>query len=682
MAPEPTTQPHEDPLVGRTVCGCEILGLISRGGMGKLYKARQLSLDRTVAVKVLSPALSANEEFLARFRREARSLANLLHPNIVAIHDFGEQADVHAIVMEYVEGESLADKLDVTNTLPLDLALDIVRQVAEGLACAHDKHIIHCDLKPENILVTPDGVAKVVDFGLAKSIRGDAMRVTQDGSILGTPTYMSPEQCEGAELDARTDIYSLGATFFRLVVGRDAFEGENAFAIMLKHQGESPPDPVKVNPALPQSLRDIILRMLRKRRDKRYQKASDVAEAIARVQAGETASQGTARVGDPRRELTIVRQAIESGLLTTHRLRQCLKAYEQADDTQSDLPTLLMKNGLLTEAQVERLAQQGKAREEVTGDEQFARLAIETGMATREQIAACLQRRKPRSGAAAETRLSKVLVREGVLQSQQVVELLLRQLKYAQEREDSEIVRLVRREHALSQTDIQRCVQEQERQETEGHPKLLRQIIIELGLMAPARLRQLLHRNVRENVENYLRGREEAEAGLAGPIMPEATQLKLHDTEPCPACGRPVRVGAAVCAACGRRVEDARREAARAGRAGPEPQPGPQHPRPAKPSRKPAPSKQPAGSWELRLRDGEPSRKLPFAALVKLARERRLKSSTVLRGPLTRGVWRQARHTPRLCRLFGTCHYCEAKLPPNAAKCPECGSDPDKPREE
>ncbi len=218
MSSQPTAA-SGDPLIGKVICGCEIQRLICQGGMGRLYRARQVSLDRIVAVKILSPSLGADAEFLDRFRREARSLANLLHPNVVAVHDFGEDEGVHAIVMEYVEGRSVADMLARQPIMPVTAAVAILRQVAEGLACAHARNIIHCDLKPENILVTNDGVAKLADFGLAKSARGDSGHITRDGVVLGTPNYMSPEQCAGGKLDARTDIYSLGTTFYRMVAG-------------------------------------------------------------------------------------------------------------------------------------------------------------------------------------------------------------------------------------------------------------------------------------------------------------------------------------------------------------------------------------------------------------------------------------------------------------------------------
>ncbi|MFW6164271.1 MAG: protein kinase domain-containing protein, partial [Planctomycetota bacterium] len=360
------TQP-DDPLIGRTVCGCKIIRLIGRGGMGSVYVGRQLSLDRIVAVKVLASALSANEEFLGRFRREARSLANLKHPNIVAIHDFGEEDDIHAVVMEHVDGESVADILERQPILPLPRALNIVRQVAQGLAYAHGHGIIHCDLKPENILVTGEGVAKVIDFGLAKSLRGDALRVTQEGSILGTPNYMSPEQCEGVQLDARSDIYSLGTAFYRMVAGVDAFDAENPLAIMLKHQQEPAPDPRRFNADVPAPLARVILRMMAKKPEDRFQTADDLAAALADEALAEPETKPPL---SPRRELALLREALDDELLTVEQARQAL-----ADRGDEPLAERLVTQGLLGAEQAEELAEREAGREAARRDQQFARFA-------------------------------------------------------------------------------------------------------------------------------------------------------------------------------------------------------------------------------------------------------------------------------------------------------------------
>jgi len=678
----PSTRVQDDPLLGQQVRGCEILDLIGKGGMGNLYRARQLSLDRIVAVKILSPAMSSNKEFLGRFRREARSLANLLHPNIVAIHDFGQEGEICAIVMECVEGESVADMLTRTAILPIPFALSIVRQVAEGLDCAHRAGIIHCDLKPENILVTPEGVAKVIDFGLAKSFRGEGMRVTTDGSILGTPTYMSPEQCEGVPLDARTDIYSLGATLYRMVAGRDAFDGQNAFAIMLKHKNEPPEDPRRLNPSLPAAVARVIIRMMAKRGEQRFQTAGELVPILSALEKGESPKGETAEdVLDPRRDMAFVCEAIEADLLSGPQVDACLEAQDEAARAREKqgLTTLALKKRLLTEEQVRELVDRCQARENARRDQQFARLALEAGLATSAQVAHCLRRQQPRQGVRSPVKLSRIMVDEGVLEQRQVVQLLLRQLKDARRHEDGEFLELIRRKGVLAEGDIEACVREQQRQEAQGHHKVLRQIVLELGLLPAAELNALLREKLRAEVARFVAEHEHAQRASAERILPDEDVLKLDETDRCAACGRPVTLTARACPACGRDVAQARREAARLGVDSLEDAPPRTKTEATQPRQDAA---QPTHGWEIRLKDGDASRRLTFNALARLCREKRLKPGTVLRGPLTGGVWRQARHTPRFCRLFGACHYCEAKLPPKAKTCPACGTDPDRPRDE
>ncbi|MBM4035899.1 MAG: hypothetical protein FJ291_29520 [Planctomycetes bacterium] len=694
MSSETSAPPSGDPLLGRVLCGCEILSLICQGGMGRLYRARQVSLDRIVAVKVLSPALSANEEFLGRFRREARALANLLHPSIVAIHDFGEEGDIHAIVMEYVEGENVGDILVRVGVMPIPKAINIVRQVAEGLACAHQRNIIHCDLKPENILITPSGSAKLADFGLAKSIRGEAGHITRDGIVLGTPTYMSPEQCAGGKLDPRTDIYSLGATFYRMVAGRDAFEADDAFSVMLKHQNEPPMDPRRHNPAVPNAIARIILRMIEKPRENRYQAAAEVARALIPYDSeASPQGQGAQEVEHPRREFAVAPEAIEAGLITPAQLRSALARQEQEAGAAPDLAAILVEEGLLTDDQARKLAERTHGRDEARADEEFARLALEAGLATREQIAQCMREQRMVHGGEGKSRLPRLLGAAGAMKPTEVAELLLRQLKETQRAEDTELLDILRHESALREEDIERCIAEQKRREAQGKIAVLRQIILDMGMMPGTQLRELLRKKLRQEVLLYLAERERARSPQAEAIIPKDRDLKLEEEagDTCPSCGKTVPFGQKSCSVCGQPMG-----AARTAQTGPRAASGrpagapPRAPAARRPAAEPAspkphaagPPPPPGDSWEIRLPNGEPSPPLIFAALVRLVREKRVQPATVLRGPATAGVWRQARFTPKLCRLFGTCHYCGAKLLPDATACAECKTDPDQPHRE
>jgi len=705
MSPE-AAKGTADPLLGRVIRGCEIVGLICQGGMGRLYQGRQISLDRIVAVKVLSPALGSDGEFLGRFRREARALANLLHPNIVAIHDFGEEHGIHAIVMEYVEGENVADILARIHVFPVPDAISLVRQVADGLACAHDRKIIHCDLKPENILVTASGTAKLADFGLAKSLRGEAGHITRNGVVLGTPTYMSPEQCAGSGLDPRSDIYSLGATFYRMVAGRDAFEGDDAFSIMLKHQNEPPVDPRRYNPGIPHPVAKIILRMMEKARESRYQSAAEVVRALVPLDRKLAPHTGDADgVEHPRREFAIAREAVEAGLVTAAQLSQCLSRHGTKAGAGLDIPAILIAEGLLTEEQAEQLAVRTHARDEAHADEDFAHLALGAGLVTKDQLAECLRQQRALPGAEARVKLARVMASSGILKPAQVAEVLLRQVKATQRAEDAELLDAIRREGALTEDDIHRCLAEQRRQEDQGTIKVLRTLLVEFDLLPAPQLRALLRRKVRQDLLQFVREHDASGNASAPAIIPKDLVIRLEDSEPCPVCGKAVDVAQEACPSCGASSGEARRQAAlhgeestagrrpaSKGRRQPTPGTGGQAKPPApkkaaqpagRPPQAPAPSAQkppePGGAWEIRLPSGEPSNPLTFASLMQLVREKRVQPGTVLRGPLTLGVWRQARFSPQLCRLFGTCHYCGAKLPPDAVACPACKTDPDSP---
>jgi serine/threonine protein kinase len=223
-------------VIGKTLAHYKILEKIGQGGMGEVYRARDTSLGRDVAVKVLPHAWARDAERLARFEREARTLAVLNHPNIAAVFGFHEDKGTRFLAMELVEGEDLAARL-ARGALPVDEILDIAQQIADGLEEAHERGIVHRDLKPANVKITADGRAKILDFGLAQALEGEpvagaladsptvAAAITEAGTILGTASYMSPEQARGKPVDRRTDIWAFGAVLYELLTGKPAFPG-------------------------------------------------------------------------------------------------------------------------------------------------------------------------------------------------------------------------------------------------------------------------------------------------------------------------------------------------------------------------------------------------------------------------------------------------------------------------
>src|SRR6266699_1690655 len=263
--------------------------------MGVVYLALDEALQRHVALKTLLPALAADPEFVARFKREAQSAAALNHPNITQIYTIGQEGRVPFFAMELIRGRSLDAILKEKGAIPAAEAAGYILQAAKGLRHAAEKKLIHRDIKPSNLMLAEDGVVKITDFGLAKAARAET-QLTATGEVLGSPGYISPEQASGAVLDARSDIYSLGATFYHLVTGRLPFEAPTPVAMIVKHMSEPLRSPRAVNPAVPYPVAAAIQKMMAKRPGERFQDYDALIRELQRALAtigGE--AQGQAR---------------------------------------------------------------------------------------------------------------------------------------------------------------------------------------------------------------------------------------------------------------------------------------------------------------------------------------------------------------------------------------------------
>lgn len=293
-------------LVGKNLGNYKIIGKLGQGGMATVYKAHELSLNRMVALKVLSPQLSEDKAYIKRFLREAQAAAQLNHPNIVQIYVIGEEQGVHYFAMEYIKGKSLADIRQEEGVLKPEDAVPIIRQVAEALAEAHKAGLVHRDIKPSNIMIDAAGRPKVTDFGIAYVSYANT-KLTRDGSIIGTPEYLSPEQCEGKTVDQRSDIYSLGVTLYELLSGKTPYEADTPVSMLMKIvKGEFPPLR-EVNPNVPESLQAIVDKMMLKDVKQRYQRMEEVIKDLLKLEPGKRVP-ATAVV-----EEVAVRQEIAAG---------------------------------------------------------------------------------------------------------------------------------------------------------------------------------------------------------------------------------------------------------------------------------------------------------------------------------------------------------------------------------
>ncbi|MCP5005928.1 MAG: protein kinase [Planctomycetes bacterium] len=269
-------------MIGEKLGEFEIKEEIGKGGMGKVYKAYQMALHRDVAIKILKYELS-NEEFVERFDREAKAVASLLHPNILQMYTKGVTPDgVHYFAMEYVDGEDLSSKIKKSIVLPENEAVDIIIQACKGLECAWKQNIIHRDIKPGNLIITKDGVVKIADFGLAKSLEA-TQKLTQTDVYMGTVNYTSPEQGEGKPLDNRTDIYSLGIVLYKLLTGKVPYEGESPSSVIYKHVYEKPMSPREINVKLSPAVEAVVLKAIAKKPEDRYQSMAEFGEALEKV---------------------------------------------------------------------------------------------------------------------------------------------------------------------------------------------------------------------------------------------------------------------------------------------------------------------------------------------------------------------------------------------------------------
>lgn len=275
--------PTEELTRGKTFASrYEIIELLGMGGMCKCYRVEDKKINEEIALKLIKPEIASDKTTIERFSNELKIARKIRHKNVCQMYDLGEEKGRHYITLEYVHGEDLKRLIRKVGSLSVGQVIPIAKQICEGLMEAHRLGVVHRDLKPQNIIVDEEGNARIMDFGIARSVEGKG--ITGEEVMIGTPEYMSPEQAELKEIDQRADIYSLGVILYEMVTGRVPFEGETPLSTVMKHKSEMPKNPRQFNAQLPEGLSHVILRCLEKNRENRYQSASDVRSELERVE--------------------------------------------------------------------------------------------------------------------------------------------------------------------------------------------------------------------------------------------------------------------------------------------------------------------------------------------------------------------------------------------------------------
>lgn len=291
---------------GTTFAGrYELIEELGKGGMGRVYKVFDKKIKEEVALKLLKPEISGDEKTIERFTNELKFSRKIVHKNVCRMYDLNEEEGTYYIIMEYVPGEDLNGFIKRAAPLSIGKSISIAKQICKGLSEAHSAGVVHRDLKPGNIMIDKDGNARIMDFGIARSLRAEG--ITGEGLIIGTPQYMSPEQVEGKKADQRSDIYSLGIILYEMMTGRVPFEGDTPLSIALKHKTEIPKDPREINEQVPEELSHVILKCMEKDKEKRYQKVKGLLSELSDIEEGIPITDGVLPKKKPTtsREITV-----------------------------------------------------------------------------------------------------------------------------------------------------------------------------------------------------------------------------------------------------------------------------------------------------------------------------------------------------------------------------------------
>ncbi|MCI0342583.1 MAG: serine/threonine protein kinase [Planctomycetales bacterium] len=528
----------------------EILEKIGEGSMGTVYKGTDLSRNRPVAIKFLTREISDNPQLLQRFQREIQLAIKMRHPNIIEGYAAGVWEDcIHYFVMEYVDGVTLTEYM-ARERMTEEKAVDIVLQVARALGHVNEFGLVHRDVKPENVMITRQGIAKLADLGLAKFAEGDT-ELTMAGTVVGTPLYMSPEQARGTGLvDIRSDLYSLGATFYHLLTGSPPFKGQSAPEVIAKQIQEEPVAPREVDPTISPGAQYVVLRTLAKDPAMRYQTPQELAQDLELLKAGRggAGEEGTPWGGGaaPAAEevpfgfvpseddVKIGAAAVSNGLISPDALARCLDEQERLarGGFALKLTHVATEQRLLDEEQVRRLESALRKQREKEAEALYGKLAVKQKFITEEQLAGCLRAQGELSEAGKPQRIAEVLRGKGYLQAAQAEVVLATQGRLRHGKEDEEVAALATAAGLLSAGQAERAKLIQGNEVVMGIYRPIGDVLVDRKYVSPP-MRDAILRAVRRA---RMTGRPAAEilaahragAGAAAPPAPDESVVAKY----------------------------------------------------------------------------------------------------------------------------------------------------------
>jgi serine/threonine protein kinase len=647
----------ERQLVGRIMGGCRVESLIGAGGMGAVFRAHHLALDRPVALKVLPQHLASADGMVDRFVLEARSVARIEHANIVQIYDIRAEEGLYYIVMQFVDGADTSAVMMNEGPLQVQRALDIIIQTCRALVAIHREGVIHRDLKPTNILLSRQGIAKITDLGLVKLLsqaqREDFVEIHRDATHLqthmstriGTPAYMAPEQAEqGRVVDGRADIYALGATFFHLITGRPPFEAETADEILDRQRLGPVPNPRSINPWVPLRVCLVIARMMAKEPEGRYATAAALLkdlEALAETDLAQEDLGLRYSLSRPALKLNafLVSTVLEEKIAGGEEIEDCLRLEAELVKfgTPRSLGEIFLERGIVGRDRLDEFVAAFRTSERMRHNSLFGRIAAGAGVLTRDTLreAMKLLRSLQREGEPPPA-LDEILVQYGFLTAQMVDAILRAQQSYMRRMDDSFF------EQAALQAGVEKDAIAQASRSLAStgsdDPRSLVQVLVEQKLLTPQQAQDLVAEQVRRLVTVM------SESGV---VKKQESEVALHSVLETAEWSADV-LRAVARALPGGMMPDAEEQTA------------------------PSDVEILPGPWSYLAPEGPQNSRVALQTLAGWVRNGQIGPESMVRGPTTGDRWTFASRTPGLSKYMGLCPHCQDAVAPDAEVCPSC----------